>query len=147
MLAPGFLLAHFGKDGHYCFTPEEVTAATWLYGQAPPDSLLIEGSRNYPTQFLNYEHFTYLPIDREDLSVRRELLRRPMRTVTRWMSYDDYDAAYLLLTRSQRREAEALGVRPVGLLDDLEATLRASRRFVVTFENRDAVVFELRSRQ
>jgi hypothetical protein len=147
VLAPAFLLAHFGKDGHYRFTPEEVEAASWLYDRAPEDSLLIEGSRNYPTQFLDYEHFTYLPIDREDLSVRQDLLRRPIGTITRWMSYDDYDAAYLLLTRSQEREAEALGTRPEGMLDDLEATLRASRRFVVTFENRDAVIFELRSRQ
>jgi hypothetical protein len=147
VLAPAFLLAHFGKDGHYVFTPEEVEAATWLYARAPEDSLLIEGTRNYPTQFLNYDHFTYLPIDREDLPVREALARRPVRTISRWMSYDDYDAAYLLLTRSQAREAEALGTPPEGLLADLEARLRASPRFVVTFENRDAVVFELRSRQ
>ena len=147
LLAPAFLLAHFGKDGHYRFTPEEVAAATWLYEWAPENSLLIEGTRNYPTQFRNYEHFTYLPIDREDAAVRRALARRPVATVTRWMSYEEYDATFLLLTRSQRLEAEALGTRPVGLIADLEAALRASPRFVVSYENRDAVVFELRSRQ
>ncbi|HYF47091.1 MAG TPA: phosphotransferase, partial [Acidimicrobiales bacterium] len=146
VLAPAFLLANDGKDGHYRFTPEEVAAAEWLYERAPDDSLLIEGSRNYPTQWRNYERITYLPIDREDPEVRFELQQRPIRTLTRWMSYDDYDAAYLLLTRSQRREATALGTRPVGLLEDLEERLRASRRFVVSFENRDAVIFELRSR-
>jgi len=146
VLAPAFLLANDGKDGHYRFTPEEVAATAWLFERAPDDSLLIEGSRNYPTQWSNYDRFTYLPIDREDPEVRLELQRRPIRTLTRWMSYDDYDAAFLLLTRSQKREAVALGTRPVGLLQELEDRLRASPRFVVSYENRDAVIFELRSR-
>lgn len=147
LLAAGFGLAHFGKDGHYRFTPEEVAAATWLAETAPPGTLLVEGSRNYPTQFRNYERFRYVPLDREDGAVRREIAAAPVATMARWLSDPDDAAAYVLLTRSQQREAEALGLRPARLLPRLEAALRASPRFVVAYENRDAVVFTLASRE
>ena len=42
----GFLFANNGKDREYTFTRDEVDAAAWLYGRAPPNSLLIEGARN-----------------------------------------------------------------------------------------------------
>jgi len=144
LLLGGFLLAHFGKDGHYVFTTEEVAAATWLADNAPEGSLLVEGSRNYPTQFHNYEHFRYVPIDREPLRTRREMARRPVRTLERWMTDERDTAAYVLLTRSQQAEEVAMGFRPVGFLAGLEEDLRASNRFEIAFENRDAVVFTLR---
>jgi len=143
-LLGGFLLAHFGKDGHYVFTREEVAAATWLADNAPEGSLLVEGSRNYPTQFHNYEYFRYVPIDREPLATRREIARRPVRTLERWMTDERDTAAYVLLTRSQQAEEVAMGFRPVGFLARLEEDLRASNRFEIAFENRDAVVFTLR---
>jgi len=146
LLAAGFGLAHFGKDGHYRFTPEEVAASTWLAETTPPGTLLVEGSRNYPTQFRNYERFRYVPLDREDLAVRREIAAAPVATMARWLSDPDDAAGYVLLTRSQQREAEALGLRPADFLPRLEAALRASPRFVVAYENRDAVIFTLASR-
>jgi hypothetical protein len=145
-LLGGFLLAHFGKDGHYVFTPEEVTAAAWLADHAPPGSLLVEGNRNYPAQFRNYERFRYVPLDLEPLSTRREIARRPVRTMLRWMTDPEDAGAYLLLTRSQERDAEAYGRRPVGFLEALEADLRASSRFRVAFEDRDAVIFTVADR-
>ena len=145
-LLAGFLLAHFGKDGHYAFTRAEQDAATWLYEQAPDDSLLVEGSSNYPVQLLDYEHFRYVPLDSEDLSARREMAADPVGVLSRWMSDDRDAAAYLLITRSQRREAEVMGHRPPGFLEGLEATLLASDRFSVAFRNEDAIVFTLRDR-
>lgn len=145
-LLAGFLLAHFGKDGHYAFTRAEQDAATWLYEQAPEDSLLVEGSSNYPVQLLDYEHFRYVPLDSEDLSARREMAADPVGVLSRWMSDDRDAAAYLLITRSQRREAEVMGHRPPGFLEGLEATLLASDRFSVAFRNEDAIVFTLRDR-
>ncbi len=124
--------------------PEEVAAATWLADNAPEGSLLVEGSRNYPTQFHNYEYFRYVPIDREPLATRREIARRPVRTLERWMTDERDTAAYVLLTRSQQREETAMGFRPAGFLAGLEEDLRASDRFAVAFENRDAVIFTLR---
>jgi hypothetical protein len=145
-LLVGFLFAHFGKDRHYVFTPEEVAAARWVDEHAPPGALLIEGSRNYPAQFLRYERFRYVPIDLEPLATRQRIARQPVRTMRAWMTDPDDAEAYLLITRSQELEAEDLGRRPRDLLADLEADLRASDRFEVAYENRDAVVFTVAQR-
>lgn len=146
VLFPGFLLAHFGKDGHYVFTHQEFAAAEWLDDHAPPGSLLIQGSSNYPVQFHNYENFRYVPLDTEPLASREGIDRHPVRTMVRWMSDPDDTAAYLLITRSQEREAEAMGYRPDHFLEDLEAQLIASGRFDVAYRNRDAVVLTLAER-
>lgn len=146
VLVVGFLLAHFGKDGHYAFTRAEYEAAAWLDEHAPDDSLLVQGSSNYPVQFHNYEHFRYVPLDTEDLRARREIADDPIGVMRRWMSDDRDAAAYLLLTRSQEEEAAAMGTRPVGLLEDLETALSASDRFDVVYRNEDAVIFTLDGR-
>lgn len=146
VLVAGFLLAHFGKDGHYAFTRAEYEAAAWLDEHAPDDSLLIQGSSNYPVQFHNYEHFRYVPIDTEDLRARREIADDPVGVMERWMSDDGDAAAYLLLTRSQEREADVMGTRPARLLEGLESALSASDRFEVAYRNEDAVIFVLRAR-
>ena len=44
----GFVFAFFGKDAQYAFTDDEVAAARYIYAVGGPDSLLIEGTRNYP---------------------------------------------------------------------------------------------------
>ncbi len=146
VLLPGFLLAHFGKDGHYVFTHQELAAAEWLDDHAPPGSLLIQGSSNYPVQFRNYEYFRYVPLDTETLASREGIARHPVGTMVRWMSDPDDTDAYLLITRSQEREAEAMGYRPDHFLEDMEDRLMASGRFDVAYRNRDAVVLTLAGR-
>ena len=70
-----------------------------------------------------------------------------MRVLGRWMS-DPADAdAYLILTRSQAREHDALGYRPPRLVQRLWSSLAASPRFTVVYENRDAVVVTLTERR
>ena len=143
-LMAGSGVAQFGNDRQYYFTPEEVAAAEFVYDNAPPHTLLIEGSRNYPAQFRNYEHFTYVPIAREDPADIDEILEEPVRTMRRWMSDDDtYRASYLIITRSQVAATTARGEVPGDGLLGVEEALRASPAFRVVFENRDATVFEL----
>ena len=143
-LMAGSGVAQFGNDRQYYFTPEEIAAAEFVYDNAPPDTLLVEGSRNYPAQFRNYEHFTYVPIAREDPADIEEILEHPVGTMRRWMSDDDaYRASYLIITRSQIAATTARGEIPGDGLLGLEEALRASPAFRVAFENRDATVFEL----
>jgi hypothetical protein len=143
-LVLGSAVAQFGNDRQYYFTPEEVAAAEFVYDNAPPDSLLIEGSRSYPSQFRNYERFTYVPIAREDPDDIARILADPVRTMERWMGdTDTYRASYLIITRSQVAATTARGELPGDGLRGLEESLRASPAFRVAFENRDATVFEL----
>jgi O-antigen/teichoic acid export membrane protein len=142
MLGSGF--AQFGNDRQYYFTPEEVAAAEFVYDTAPPDSLLIEGSRSYPSQFRNYERFTYVPIAREDPEDIQRILDDPVQAMTRWMSdTDTYRASYLIITRSQIVTTTARGEIPGDGLLRIEEALRSSPEFRVVFENRDATVFQL----
>ena len=139
----GFLLAHFGKDRSYHFSKEEVAAATFLDRTAESPTLLVEGNRNYPAQFLNYERFVYVPISEEPDGTVRTILADPVNRLEGWLADSRFTHAYVLITRSQKADVEAEGNLPRGSLESIESALRNSTRFVVAFENRDATIFTL----
>ncbi len=143
VLLPGFLLGYYGKEQQNYFTPGEVQAAAWVDEHAAPGSLLVEGSRNYPNQFKNYERFTYVPIDREDRESWQELLDDPAGRLQDWLSNERYTDAYVLITRSQELQVDTFGPMPAGSLGEVEEALRRSPRFRVAFETDDATVFVL----
>jgi len=143
VLLPGFLLGYYGKEKQNFFTPAEVQAAAWVDDHSAPGSLLVEGSRNYPNQFKNYERFTYVPIDREPAESWTRLLDGPSQRLDNWLSDDRYADAYVLITRSQKAQIDTFGPLPTGSLAAVEADLRSSPEFRVAFENADATVFAL----
>jgi hypothetical protein len=143
----GFGYAHYGKDRQYHFSKEEVVAARYLYESAPPGSLLIEGSRNYPSQFRNYENFVYVAIDREPRESRQSIAENPVEHLHRWMDNDDYTETYLLITRSQKAEVQALGSMPPGSLDAIEDALLDAPQFELIYGNDDAKLFGLKGRE
>jgi len=142
-LLPCFLLAHFGKDHQYTFTDDEVAAATWLYETAPDGAVIVEGSRNYPSQFLRYEQFTYVPIDQEPSESREGVIANPAYRLRLWLDQPDAPATYVLLTTSQSIGIDSVGPLPPGSIEDIEAALRESDDFRVAYENDDAVIFQL----
>lgn len=143
LLLPGFVISYYGKERQNYFTPDEVAAVSWIQHHGRPGSLLVEGSRNYPTQFHNYENFTYVPIDREPEKSWSAVLADPTDKLDDWLSDPRYTDSYLLITRSQKIAVDDLGSMPMGSLEDLEAALRSSSKFRVAYQNADAVVFTL----
>jgi hypothetical protein len=143
LLLVGFLFAYLGKEASNYFTPGEVAVTTWLYEHAPPNTLLVEGSRNYPGSSRNYENFRYVAIGREPADSQARIQADPEAAMYRWMSDDRFAASYVLITRSQKMEEASVPSMPAGLLDELESALRTSPRFRVVRENSDAVVFAL----
>ena len=141
-LVPAFVLANNGKDRQYRFTVDEVEVATWLYANAPPGSLLVEGSRSYPSQFLNYENFVYVPISEEDPEVKQDILDDPAAVLGRWLAESD-QGGFVILTRSQKASVEDIGVMPPGSFARIEASLLASPRFVLAKASPNALVFSL----
>ena len=139
----GFLFAYYGKDRQYYFTPDEVAASEYLYEHAPDNSLLIQGTVNYPSQFKNYERFDYVLLAAEEPDTKREFLAAPADVLEDWMSNPEYEDAYVIITRSQIAEIEALGEMPQGSLERIRASLLASPEFDVVVRNPDAVVFTL----
>lgn len=144
-LAVGFLLANNGKDRQYRFSPDEVAAARWLYEQATPATLLVEGARSYPSQFRNYENFTYLPIANESGEALSEIQRDPANVIGRWLSDGRWQAGFVLITRSQKAYADVQGRMPAGALDRIEQALIASPRFQISYASKDATIFKLNS--
>jgi len=145
LMAAGFLLGNNGKDRQYRFSPEEVAGASWLYQNAEPGTLLVEGARNYPSQFMNYEHFTYVPLANESREAQNELLVDPARTLSRWLRDDRWKNGYVILTRSQKAYVDALGKMPDGALERIEFELQSSADFRLVYVNRDVRIYTLSS--
>lgn len=143
VLLPGFLLSYYGKEQQNYFTPAELQAVEWVNADARPGSLLVEGSRNYPAHFRNYERFTYVAIDWEPPESYAPLLVDPAYALQRWLDDPRYADAYVLITRTQKIGADAERYLPVGSLDRVEDALRRSAAFRVAYETSDAVIFEL----
>lgn len=144
LMGIGFLLGNNGKDRQYRFSPDEVAAAQWLYEKGRPDTLLVEGARSYPSQFMNYENFTYVPISNERPGARQKILDNPAGELSRWFSDPDWNDGYVIITRSQKAYVEALGIVPLGAFDQLERDLYSSPDFRLVYSNRDARVFRAR---
>ncbi len=143
LLLSGFTVAYYGKEQQYYFSPDEVEAAQAMYRAAPAGSLIVEGSPNYPSRFTHYENYIHVALTREPLASRKRILAQPALEMKRWMSGDVYTDAYLILTRGQRADVDALGELPPGSLGRIERVLRDSPDFEVFFENEDAVIFTL----
>jgi hypothetical protein len=102
---------------------------------------LVEAARSYPSQFMNYENFIYLPISNESGAERAEILSDPARVLDRWFSDPRWQDGYVILTRSQQAYVEAMGVMPKGALDRLALDLLSSPDFLLVYANRDARIF------
>ncbi|NLX09176.1 MAG: hypothetical protein GXY36_05935 [Chloroflexi bacterium] len=144
LLLTGLLFAYYGKDRQYYFAEDEVAASEYLYSIAPPNSLIIEGSRSYASQHQNYELYTYVAIDREPWESQQEIINDPVNVMTRWMSNRAYAGSFLIITRSQKAAIEMVGSMPDNqAIYDLEDALLASGRFKAIFRSPNAVVLVL----
>ncbi len=134
------LFAYFGKEEWSYFSPSEVAAAEAVYGSAPPNSLLIEGSSTYPGRSENYERFRYLSIVDEPPESSGRLMADPVAVLSRWMDNSGASASYLIITRSQKAQADAMGLLPRGALAAIEEAVLASNAFPVVYHDADATV-------
>jgi len=141
LLSVAFVLANNGKDRQYTFTHDEVEVSQWLYANAPVGSMLIEGAPNYPEQFMNYEHFTYVPISMESKQSIAAVLADPAGELSRWLQGRPPGTAFIYITRSQKAYVDDLRVMPKGSLDSIESALLTSVRFRLVKATSDAKVF------
>ncbi|MDH3658923.1 MAG: hypothetical protein OEU92_02655 [Alphaproteobacteria bacterium] len=144
-LSLGWLGAYYGKDAHTRTHAGEALAFDFLAKTAPRNSLVVEGSPNYPSRFRNYDHFTYVSIIDEPEDSLDLVIGDPASELGEWLDNERYTATYIILTESQKAGIEALGRLSPGTFDRLIAALQQSRRFQVAFENESAVIFILAS--
>ncbi len=140
-IAGALIVAQYGKDRQNYYSEDEIAAASYVYENAPPGTLLVEGSRTYPGQFRNYERFEYVTLSREPPGSQARVVARPDAVLSEWATDPSRSAAYVIITASQKAEVEEQGTMPAHSLDRIEETLGSSPRFETVLENRDAVVF------
>jgi O-antigen/teichoic acid export membrane protein len=140
VLVAGFGFGYFGKELWFRFAPGEVRAAELVFGNAPPNSLLVEGTQTFPTGFEHQEYFTYVSIADEPPVSQNSVVRDPASTLYNWMSDPKYDQAYLIITRSMIAESDDTGLMAKGSLQRIERALLASDRFDVLYHDDDAIV-------
>jgi hypothetical protein len=140
-LLVGFLFGYYGKERWYYFSHDEVAASNLVFSHAPAGSLLVSGTGDFPLQWKRYEKLTYVFIASEPAQGRAHLLAHPADTLAGWLADPRYTNAYLLITRSQKAEVEAIGGLPLGSLDRIENALLHDRRFSVLFHSPNAIVF------
>ncbi|HEY3834479.1 MAG TPA: lipopolysaccharide biosynthesis protein [Acidimicrobiia bacterium] len=139
-LIVGTLFAYYGKDAWSDFTPGEVRAASIVFSSAPPHSLLIDGTLEYPTQFENVNNITYVTIGTEPPGSVKQVLADPVNVLSSWMSDPRYSQGYLIITKSQIAEIDATGQLPRGSLQRIERLLVASPKIKVLYHDRDALL-------
>ncbi len=137
----GFLFGYFGKEQWAHFSLGEMRAAAAVLAAAPPHSLVVDGTGDYPIGFAAFENVTYLHLAAEPPASIAELLAAPEPFLYTWLEDARYAQGFVIITRSEKDEAGALGVLPAGALDRIERALLASSRFVVLYHDADASAF------
>ncbi len=146
VLLSGYCFGYYGKDQWYFFSHDEVAASDLILSTAPKDSLLVTVTSNYPDQWKNYERLVYVPIASEPSDSKARVLADPATVLAGWLADPRYRTGYILLTRSQQREVDALGELPAGDYARLERSLATSPRFRAVYRSPDAQVYVLAGR-
>jgi hypothetical protein len=107
LLAGGFFLSNYGTDAMNYFTPQEVTAAQWLYRTAPAGAQVIAVNSNFPWAFVHYNRYTYTFLDGSGYS--SDTLRNPVQEISFLMNPPHPRVSYLVLTRSQAAQEAISG--------------------------------------
>jgi hypothetical protein len=147
-----FLPAYFGMAATNEVRPGEVAASQYFYDHAPPHSLLMIASPQFPVRLArNYDQFS-LTIGEADPSLltvkpslRHKMLGdRHVPIIAQAMrDYAGGEPAFLAVSRNGKVTSQVLGLLPPGSLDKLERVLSRSKRFRIWYRNADTTIFEL----
>jgi hypothetical protein len=137
-----FCLAYYGKERMNYFTPDEVSASRWLYGHAPPGSLVIAATANFPWAFEHYETYRYEFLENLPAPRRVEVPRQPVAVVRNVVGHHE-GPTFVVLTRSQDVSVRYTGVLPAHSVPALLNALTGALEFLVVYRNPDATIVEL----
>ena len=152
LLVALFLPSYFGMAATNEVRPGEVAASTYFYRNAPPHSLLLLASPQFPIRLTsNYDQFQ-LTVGESDpnlLAVKRSLRHRMLGArevpvIAEVMrSYNQNRSAFLVVSHNGKIYSDVFDLLPRGSLDQLELALSRSTRFRVWYRNDDATIYQL----
>ena len=138
-LLTGFMFARYGNERADFITYNEANAVSYLYSVAPPHSLLIQGWSGTPWRYQDLEMYTYFPhaLRYSDAEALRD---DNISGILGAASSDKFTESYVIITRSQKMQAEMFYGVPPAAFDAVEHKLLASGKFVLVYKNSDAAV-------
>ena len=139
-----FCVAYYGRERANYFTPEEVAASAWLYDHAPNRSLLVSATAGFPWAYTHYETYDYAFLEDLPPTERKTIVTAPLPALRQALA-ERRGPAFVVLTRSQVDSVQYTGVLPDGSVSAIGTALAGDRGFRIVFQNRDAVIFEMRA--
>lgn len=134
--------AYYGKERANYFTSEEIEAEMWLYDNAPPRSLLIGATPDFPWAFRHYEQYDYTFLENLSAEERRDIAAKPTEAMLDMVG-DHPGRAFLILTRSEDVSARYTGLLRADVMPRLRA-LAETGVFQVVYRNPEAVIVEVK---
>jgi len=141
LLAAGFFLSNYGTDAMNYFTPQEVTAAQWLYRTAPAGAQVIAVNSNFPWAFVHYNRYTYTFLDGSGYST--DTLRDPVQEISFLMSPPYPKVSYLVFTRSQAAQEAISGPWSPAQFSRVYNTLLQSGDFKTLYHAKGVTILRL----
>ncbi len=132
----GFWTVRYGNERMDVMTTEEVQGIDQMYRVVEPGSFLLTPSGDLPWRSKAFEKFEYQTQTDAILLGTPAELADLMRMTSR-------PHAYLVLTASERAEAEMFSGVSTAQWDLFLRQLRASPLFTLAYENRDVIIFKL----
>ena len=134
----------YGPAGVYAFAPPELAASLWLYGHAPPGSLLILPADNFPgLEAANYAAYDLqiMPADPQDGA--SWLNEANLGDVQRWIDSLGHPSGYVVFSKSMTNYANYFGY-PRGY-EQLAKAVAADSAWHVVYRNADVVIYRVTS--
>lgn len=146
LLLAGLLVGYYGKERQNHFSKDEVSASRYLYGTAPPGSLLVSGVNNYPWAFEHYEEYSYLSLADLAPRDRRHVIAKPAETIAAIARQSRSICTYVVITSSEKAAVDMSGVMPAGSLERIEHRLATAPGYRLVLSNPSATIFGVRAR-
>lgn len=137
LLLGGFMFARYGNENADYVTYNEANAVAYLYHVAPPHSLLLQGWTGTPWKYQDLDLYVYSQLYTGH-GKAVALQTHDIAGILDTASSVRYPAVYVILSRSQKAQAQLFaGVSPAAF-EGVEDALLESGRFELIYSNSDA---------
>jgi hypothetical protein len=132
----------WGPTAVYAFTPPELAASLWLYGHAPPGSLLILPADNFPgLEAANYAAYDFQIMPSDPQNGASWLNEGSLGDVEQWIDSLGHPSAYVVFSKSMENYASYFGY-PTGY-EKLAGAVAADPAWQVVYRNADVVIYRV----
>ncbi|MFL6112578.1 MAG: glycosyltransferase [Catenulispora sp.] len=140
-LLAGFLVSYYGKEQSNYFSPAEVTASKRLFESAPPGSLILAATSDFPGAYTRFWEYPHEWFGLEEPQLRLLATDDAARTLSEIVAANPSRPGYVILTRGQQADSDLTGLFPPGAFGRMEQNLNSSPLFTVIYQNKDATVY------